>query len=69
VSQSVGPTALKGKLTVGGLVEVDNTGITDVGMVAGVAVKSGPLTIASANMQVTFNTGVTTSGKFLGQKK
>lgn len=69
ISQSVGPTALKGKLTVGGLVEIDNTGITDIGAVAGVAVKSGPLTIAGADVKVTFNTGVSTSGKFLGQKK
>jgi hypothetical protein len=68
VSQSVGPMGLKGKLTVGGLVEFDNSGITDVGAVAGVAVKSGPVTIAGANVQVTFNTGVTASGKFLGQK-
>lgn len=68
VSQSVGPTALKGKLTVGGLLEVDNTGITDIGAVAGVAVKSGPLTIAGAEMKATFNTGVSTSGKFLGKK-
>lgn len=69
ISQSVGPTALKGKLTVGGLVEIDNTGFTDIGAVAGVAVKSGPLTIAGADVKVTFNTGVSTSGKFLGQKK
>lgn len=68
VSQSVGPAALKGKLTVGGLLEVDNTGITDVGGVAGVAVKSGPLTIAGAEVKATFNTGVSTSGKFLGKK-
>jgi hypothetical protein len=68
VSQKVGPSALQGKLTVGGLVEFDNSGITDVGAVAGVAVKSGPLTIAGADVQATFNTGLTTSGKFLGQK-
>jgi hypothetical protein len=68
ISESVGPTALKGKLTGGVLVEADNTGITDIGGVAGVSVKSGPVTIAGANVKATFNTGVTTSGKFLGQK-
>jgi hypothetical protein len=69
VSQSVGPTALKLKGTIGGLIEISNNHITDIGAVAGVAVKSGPVTIIGGNVQATFNTGFTTSGKFLGQKK
>ncbi len=68
ISESVGPMALKGKVTVGGLIEFDNTGITDVGAVAGVAIKAGPVTIAGAQVQATVNSGVSTSGKFLGQK-
>lgn len=68
VSKSVGPTCLKAKASVAGKIEWDNTGITDVGAIAGVAVKSGPVTIAGADVTVTVNTGVSTSGKFLGQK-
>jgi hypothetical protein len=68
ISESVGPMALKAKFTAGALVEIDNTGITDVGGVAGVAVKAGPVTIAGGEVKATFNTGISTSGKYLGQK-
>lgn len=68
VSKSIGPMGLKGKATVGGLIEWDNTGFTDGGVVAGVAVKSGPVTIAGAEVRATVNSGVSTSGKFLGKK-
>ena len=68
-SESVGPNGLKLKGTAGGLVEWDNTGLTDVGLVAGVAVKgAGFVTIAGAEGKATFNTGISTSGKFLGHK-
>lgn len=69
ISESLGPMALKGKVTVGGLIEFDNTGITDVGAVAGVAIKAGPVTIAGAQVQATVNSGVSTSGKILGGHK
>ena len=68
ISESIGPMALKGKVTAAVLVEVDNTGITDVGGVAGVSVKSGPVTITGVEVRATVNSGVSTSGKFLGQK-
>ena len=68
VSESVGPPCLKAKGTIGGLVEFDNTGITDVGALAGVAIKGGPVSIASGEVRATFNTGVNVSGKVLGQK-
>ena len=68
ISESVGPMALKAKGSLAGLVEIDNTGFTNVGVIAGVSVKSGPVTIAGADVKATFNTGVSVSGKFLGQK-
>ena len=70
ISKSVGPMGLKGKVTVGGLVEGDNTGVTDVGGVAGVSVKSGPVTITGVEVRATVNGGVSTSGKgILGGQK
>ena len=68
VSESFGPPVIKGKLSAGGLVEFDNTGITDVGLVTGASVKGGPVTIAGVEVRATFNTGISTSGKFLGHK-
>jgi tetratricopeptide (TPR) repeat protein len=69
LSKSVGPAGLKLKGTVGGLVEFDNSGITDVGLVAGVSVKgAGLVTIVGGEVKGTFNTGISTSGKFLGHK-
>ncbi len=68
ISESVGPTCLKAKGTLGGLVEFDNTGITDVGGVAGVGIKAGPVNIAGVQVKATVNSGISTSGKFLGQK-
>ena len=46
ISESVGPMALKAKGSLAGLVEIDNTGFTNVGVIAGVSVKTGPVTIA-----------------------
>ena len=68
ISKSFGPEACEGELTIGGLVEIDNTGITDVGVVGEVAVSAGPVTVGTVEMKATINTGVSTSGKFLGQK-
>lgn len=68
VSKSVGPKCLKAKGTVAGTIEWDNSGITDGGVVMDAAVKAGPVTLGGAEMRVTVNTGVSTSGKFLGQK-
>jgi hypothetical protein len=50
------------------LVEFDNTGITDVGGIVGASVKGGPVTIAGVEVRATFNSGLSTSGKFLGHK-
>ena len=70
VSKSVGPMGLKGKVTVGVLVEGDNSGTTDYGGVAGVSVKSGPVTITGIEVTATVNSGVSTSGKgILGGQK
>jgi hypothetical protein len=70
ISESVGPMALKGKATLSGLVEWDNTGVTDVGVVAGVAVKAGPVTITGLDVKATVNAGVSSSVKgLLGGKK
>jgi hypothetical protein len=68
-SESVGPKGLQLKGTAGGLVEWDNSGFTDVGVVAGVSVKGANfVTIAGAEARATINTGISTSGKFLGKK-
>ncbi|HQV60206.1 MAG TPA: hypothetical protein PLG08_05495 [Chitinophagaceae bacterium] len=69
ISESVGPMALKGKATISALVKWDNTGFTDIGAVAGVAVKAGPVTITGLDVKATVNSGVSTSGKgILGGK-
>lgn len=68
VSKSVGPKCLKAKGTVAGTVEWDNSGITDGGLIVDGAVKAGPVTLAGAEMRATVNTGISTSGKFLGRK-
>ena len=68
VSESAGPMAIKVKVTGGVTVEWDNTGFTDGGVIGGVAVKSGPVTIAGGEVKATVNSGVSTTGKFLGKK-
>jgi tetratricopeptide (TPR) repeat protein len=68
VSKGIGPKSLQAKATIGGLVEFDNTGFTDAGLVAGVGLKAGPITIAGGEVHATVNAGITTQGKFLGQK-
>ena len=63
-----GPAGTELEATIAALVEWDNTGITDVGAIAGVDANAGNTTIAGADVKVTVNSGVSTSGKFLGQK-
>lgn len=74
VSEGVGNATMAVKGSIAGLVEFDKTGITDVGVVAGVGAKWGPKTglgqlgIAGAEVKATVNTGFNLSGKFLGKK-
>ena len=48
--------------TLAGLVEWDNTGITDVGVIAGVSANAAGVNIAGADVKITVNSGVSTSG-------
>jgi hypothetical protein len=58
-----GPAGTELEATVAALVEWDNTGITDVGAIAGASVNAGNTTIAGADVKVTVNSGISTSGK------
>jgi hypothetical protein len=58
-----GPGGAEAEASVAALVEWDNTGITDVGAIAGVEVKAGGITVAGEDVKVTINSGVSTSGK------
>jgi hypothetical protein len=58
-----GPAGAEVEASVAALVEWDNTGITDVGAIAGVEAKAGGITAAGADVKVTINSGVSTSGK------
>ncbi len=58
-----GPMGSETEASIAGLVEWDNTGITDVGAIAGVAANAGGVTIAGADVKVTVNSGVSTTGK------
>jgi len=62
-----GPMGTEAEATLAGLVEWDNTGITDVGIVAGVAANAAGVNIAGADVKVTVNSGVSTSGNFILQ--
>ena len=68
VSKSIKAMGLKGKGTAAGMVEWDNTGITDIGVIGNANVKAGPVTIGSGEVSVTVNSGIHASGKLLGQK-
>lgn len=59
------PGGLEVEGSLAGLVEWDNSGITDVGAIAGVDVNVIGQTIAGADVKITVNTGVSTSGKGL----
>lgn len=58
-----GPLGSEVEASIAGLVEWDNTGVTDVGGIAGVSANAGGQTIAGADVKVTVNSGVSTSGK------
>ncbi|MFZ1786426.1 MAG: hypothetical protein WAU23_14570 [Ferruginibacter sp.] len=58
-----GPAGSEVEASLAALVEWDNTGITDVGAIAGVSANAGGQTIAGADVKVTVNSGVSTSGK------
>jgi len=57
-----GPMGTEAEATLAGLVEWDNTGITDVGAIAGVAANAGGVNIAGADVKITVNGGVSRSG-------
>jgi hypothetical protein len=58
-----GPAGAELEATVAALVEWDNSGITDVGAIAGVSANAGNVTVAGADVKITVNSGVSTSGK------
>ena len=51
-----GPAGAELEASVAALVEWDNTGITDVGTIAGVEAKAGGITIAGEEVKATINT-------------
>jgi hypothetical protein len=58
-----GPAGSKLEASIPAVVEWDNTGITDVGAIVGVEGKSSGYTVAGADVKITVNTGVSTTGK------
>jgi hypothetical protein len=58
-----GPAGVELEGTIAALVEWDNSGITDVGAIAGVSANAGNVTVAGADVKITVNSGVSTSGK------
>jgi hypothetical protein len=58
-----GPAGAELEASIAALVEWDNTGITDVGAIAGVDANVGGTTIAGSDVKVTVNSGISTSGK------
>ena len=58
-----GPAGAEVEASIAALVEWDNTGITDVGAIAGVDANANGVTVAGADIKVTINSGVSTSGK------
>jgi hypothetical protein len=58
-----GPAGTEVEASIAALVEWDNTGVTDVGAIVGVEGKAGGQTIAGADVKITVNTGVSTTGK------
>ena len=58
-----GPSGAELEASIAALVEWDNSGITDVGAIAGVEGKVGDVTVAGADVKVTVNSGVSTTGK------
>jgi len=58
-----GPAGTELEASLAALVEFDNTGITDVGAIAGVAANAGQTTLGGADVKITVNSGVSTAGK------
>ena len=58
-----GPAGAELEASVKALVEWDNTGITDVGAIAGVEGNVHGVNVAGADVKVTVNSGVSTTGK------
>ncbi len=58
-----GPAGAELEASIAALVEWDNTGITDVGAIAGIDANANGVTVAGADVKVTVNSGVSTSGK------
>jgi len=58
-----GPAGAEVEASIAALVEWDNSGITDVGAIVGADANAGGQTIAGADVKVTINSGVSTSGK------
>ena len=58
-----GPAGTELEASIAALVEFDNSGITDVGAIAGVAANAGNVTLAGADVKATINSGVNMSGK------
>ena len=62
-----GPMGTETEASLAGLVEWDNTGITDVGAIAGISANAAGVNIAGAEVKVTVNSGVSTSGNHILQ--
>lgn len=62
-----GPMGSEIEATAAGLVEWDNSGITDWGAIVSTAANAGGQTIAGADVKITVNSGVSTSGKVILQ--
>jgi len=58
-----GPAGSELEGSIAALVEWDNTGITDVGAIAGIDAKLTDVTVAGADVKVTVNSSINTSGK------
>ncbi len=58
-----GPGGTEAEISLAGLIEWDNTGLTDAGAIVGVEGSVQGVTVASGDIKVTVNSGVSTSGK------
>jgi hypothetical protein len=58
-----GPIGTEVEGSIAALVEWDNTGVTDVGAIIGVEANAGNVTVGGADVKVTVNSGVSTTGK------
>jgi hypothetical protein len=58
-----GPAGAEVEASIAALVEWDNTGITDVGAIAGINANAAGTSVAGADVKVTVNSGISTNGK------